>query len=974
MNNMPLALNRPIGIFVHLFYEDLAAELADYLVRIDLPKTIYVSTNSEDKLRFIDEVFRRFGLASAAKFTVVPNVGYDIAPFLFQFREKFSEHDIYLKLHGKKSANERVEYGERWRDHLYEELIGDSRRVRAIVRTMLSRPELGILMAQHYYAAQSFINMGRNYSAMRRVLSEIGVDLWPNQPIDFPSGSMFWFRREALAELAGLGFKWSDFDTGSFQRDGTLAHAIERCFLFFSAAAGKRWGLLPSYRSGPRDSREDTIHLIRASGAFDEEYYKAAYPDVREVGIDPIQHWVDSGAREARNPSDPRYSNPIVYDLLERHLRGTPVSPPYRSRGDSSNPAIFGLAADAEIRCMKAPSFAPEVALFVSYSTDGSLKPSVLHYVDAFRREGVAVVLVVNTDELFNVVDPSLLASVDGLFIRDNKGYDFAAWAHVIQLHRELLEAEILYLVNDSLIGPNDQDKFRDVLQKVRVSKADVVGLTESLEGCWHLQSFFVALKAYALRSRAFFRFIHSIVCYEDKDDVVCNYELQLGDILKSDGLDCECIFSAEDSHNMTVYYWRELLDSGFPFVKSFIFFNPDPYVAGLLSARGFNVEGRLGSPAAAGPSQPFDSSEIKFSPLELSDPGVDYCEVGPTTKWHAASPTFVIGPFPEFISRYYFSDIKALSVGCYDLKRVSVISHGLLVQDGTLLTCDQLHLNRSSIMETVGYGNVSFGNRITRSVDGPVVSLTGPGHLIYGHWLADFLPKLFLLQRSGINPFEVKYLLPSDTPSFALSWLRLLGVSDSQLVFFEPYSEAILVNHLIAPTLLRSNGRTHPLFGAAIDYIVSLFRGTVGQSNGQAAEQRIYLARGDTKLSFCSQLNDRRLLNREMIEEAAQGAGYMVVRPETLSIVDQIEMFRRANCIVGEYGSALHGSVFSRPGTLVCALRATALHPGFLQSGLCQSMQQKIGYVFGWAAEHGARQEFSISKDDFETALNMIN
>jgi lipopolysaccharide biosynthesis protein len=581
-DNMSVTLDRPIGIFVHLFYEELAEEVADYLARIDLPKTIYISTNTKEKLRLIVETFERFGLTSVSEFVIVPNLGYDIAPLLIQFSDKLSEHDICLKIHGKKSTNERVEYGERWRNYLYEELIGDAKRVRAIVRTMLANPELGVLMAQHYYGAQAFINIGQNYQTVQKILAKIHVDLVPNQRIEFPSGSMFWFRSEALARLAGLGLEWSDFDADSHQRDGTLAHGIERCFLFFSASVGKRWGFLPPYRAGPRDSREEVVHLIRASGAFDEEYYRAAYPDVRDAGVDPIQHWVDHGSGEARNPSDPRYPNPTVYNLLERHLRGAPWS-------DSR--AIWGLAADAEIRCVKAPSFSAEVALFVTHSRDGSLKPHVLQYVESLRREGVAVVLIVNTDEPFGGDDPGLLSRVNGLFMRQNKGYDFAAWAHLIQLHREVLDAAILYLVNDSLIGPIDQTKFGNLLQRVRDSKADVVGLTESLEGGWHLQSFFLALKTRALLSSSFTKFIEAVICYEDKDDVIRNYEIRFATILKAAGLDCESIFHATDARNSTVYYWRELFDSGFPFVKAFVYYNTHPHIVDLLSARGFDVQ-----------------------------------------------------------------------------------------------------------------------------------------------------------------------------------------------------------------------------------------------------------------------------------------------------------------------------------------------------------------------------------------------
>ena len=80
---------------------------------------------------------------------------------------------------------------------------------------------------------------------------------------------------------------------------------------------------------------------------------------------------------------------------------------------------------------------------------------------------------------------------VDGLYVRQNKGYDFAAWAHVLQLRAEILDAKVLYFINDSLIGPIDLTKFSDVIRKIRASKADVIGLSENLAGAGIFRVFF---------------------------------------------------------------------------------------------------------------------------------------------------------------------------------------------------------------------------------------------------------------------------------------------------------------------------------------------------------------------------------------------------------------------------------------------------------------------------------------------------
>ncbi len=43
--------------------------------------------------------------------------------------------------------------------------------------------------------------------------------------------------------------------------------------------------------------------LLRSSGLVDVEWYKETYPDVAAAGLDPVEHYLSSGAAEGRNPN-----------------------------------------------------------------------------------------------------------------------------------------------------------------------------------------------------------------------------------------------------------------------------------------------------------------------------------------------------------------------------------------------------------------------------------------------------------------------------------------------------------------------------------------------------------------------------------------------------------------------------------------------------------------------------------------------
>lgn len=235
-----------------------------------------------------------------------------------------------------------------------------------------------------------------------------------------------------------------------------------------------------------------------------------------------------------------------------------------------------------------------EIALFVTHSATGAIKPHVLPYVRALSEQGIAVLLIAVTDRQLNV-RPELREAVAGLIVRENAGYDFAAWAHVLHLHPELLGAPILYLLNDSLIGPAVAARFATLLERIRASNADLIGLTESHEYRWHVQSYFLALKPRLLTSSRLLRFFDDVRILDDKDRVIQSYEVRFAEEIERSGRAIEILFPSRLALNPTLYDWRQLIADGFPFMKllplrgAFV----DVDIEGwqdVLSAAGFDV------------------------------------------------------------------------------------------------------------------------------------------------------------------------------------------------------------------------------------------------------------------------------------------------------------------------------------------------------------------------------------------------
>jgi hypothetical protein len=223
-----------------------------------------------------------------------------------------------------------------------------------------------------------------------------------------------------------------------------------------------------------------------------------------------------------------------------------------------------------------------ELCLFVTHAPSAALKPHVVDHMNALMDLGVAVVLIANTDcELTSLdVPPELAVRLHGCLVRQNLGFDFAAWAHAyLQLDATTIRRR-LYLVNDSIIGPLDRAAYDALIARVRMADADLVGLTANPDPQPHLQSFFLVFNERLLHSPICHGFFERIVNMPEKQDVIDCYEVWLTSFLQQRGFRWTAIFPSlskltHHRRNDTVHAWRGLLEAGFPFIKSMVVRDP---------------------------------------------------------------------------------------------------------------------------------------------------------------------------------------------------------------------------------------------------------------------------------------------------------------------------------------------------------------------------------------------------------------
>lgn len=242
--------------------------------------------------------------------------------------------------------------------------------------------------------------------------------------------------------------------------------------------------------------------------------------------------------------------------------------------------ALDGLAtsaATARLQTVKSllPGQTGEVCFFVSFANQFKLKPHVVDHITCLLAAGIQVILILNTDLPASsfVIEKSLEDRLSGVLIRENLGFDFGAWAHAFSLCESRDRWTRLYLVNDSIVGPLSDAAFSRMIERVRSSSADIVGLTESFSPRRHLQSYFLVFNKRALHSDVVRKFFRRVLNWPSKSQVIEVYEVRITAMFEAAGLRCEALFPSLSQDvfgsDDTSQNWKTLVTAGFPYLKT---------------------------------------------------------------------------------------------------------------------------------------------------------------------------------------------------------------------------------------------------------------------------------------------------------------------------------------------------------------------------------------------------------------------
>lgn len=217
------------ALLVHSYYLDLLAdqlgELLQQLRQAQRPVPgLYVSTPSP-QLETTAALLQQQGWPMA-QVVGVANRGRDVAPFVGELlpRALAQGHPWIVKLHTKRSSH--LQRGETWGRHLQQQLA-TAPALQRLASWFGEQPQLGLVAPAGTLLPNSVYLMN-NAPQLQALLPQLRLQgCWLLQQ-PFVAGTMFAARTAALARLCQLELPLNAFAPEQNQRDGTLAHALER--------------------------------------------------------------------------------------------------------------------------------------------------------------------------------------------------------------------------------------------------------------------------------------------------------------------------------------------------------------------------------------------------------------------------------------------------------------------------------------------------------------------------------------------------------------------------------------------------------------------------------------------------------------------------------------------------------------------------------------------------------------------------
>lgn len=189
-----------------------------------------------------------------------------------------------------------------------------------------------------------------------------------------------------------------------------------------------------------------------------------------------------------------------------------------------------------------------------------------------------------------------------------------------------------------------------------------------------------------------------------------------------------------------------------------------------------------------------------------------------------------------------------------------------------------------------------------------------------YYHFLIEVFPKLLTLHHASIeHDFNYTNIILSNLPKYAQELLKLSKIKRCKINIIRSagsfHSYTVTASK---PLLLNEHRPKHNL-----PERIRLIHNALNIEHAYPAEpppahRKLFIERRVSQ-NHCS---DRHIQPREAFHNFIESLGYTIIYPESLSVHDQIQLFRSASVVAGVHGAGLSNLIFMHPSAKVIEIR----------------------------------------------------
>ena len=208
------------------------------------------------------------------------------------------------------------------------------------------------------------------------------------------------------------------------------------------------------------------------------------------------------------------------------------------------------------------------VCIFAHYDKDNIIDDYIIYYLNALKKDFSKIIFVSDSD-LPEKETVKLSSLCDYVQAYHHGQYDWGSYkfGYIIAKQNNLLDdADELLFCNDSVYGPVSSLMLDKMQSDFNGYYENLYGLEKGVQEP-HLQSWFLLIKKNMFNSQLFNSFMMSITRFEDKLEIIRNYEIGFTKTFSQD-FAYSALYSSSLSDSVTNAP-IQMIEKGFPFVKT---------------------------------------------------------------------------------------------------------------------------------------------------------------------------------------------------------------------------------------------------------------------------------------------------------------------------------------------------------------------------------------------------------------------